>query len=76
MYDYQIVDIHTDDRFPGILYAKVKDDEGDLCVVSATLEYCYHWIERLYKKENSALQNKIGNTNKVEYGYIASPFEE
>lgn len=43
--EYKIVDIRTDSRRPGIIYANIIDENGGLCV-SATLDYCVTWIRR------------------------------
>jgi hypothetical protein len=40
--DWQIKNIHTHARFPGVIYAEVHDDTGMIC--SATLDYCVNKV--------------------------------
>lgn len=41
---YQIVNVRTVSRKPGLIYASVVDSQGQLCV-NATLDYCVDWIK-------------------------------
>lgn len=47
-FPYQIVNIHTNSRKPGVIYAAIVDDRNELCV-SATLDYCMKWIRDKHK---------------------------
>ena len=44
--DYEIVNIHTNTRFPGEVYAKVRGGPDNAIYVNATLDYCCQWIKR------------------------------
>lgn len=48
-FPYQIINIRTNPRKPGIIYAEIVDNENRP-YVSATLEYCIQWIENKYKE--------------------------
>lgn len=49
-YPYTIQNIHTNDRFPGQIYAEVHDENGKL-ICAATLSYCCDRIKEMIKEE-------------------------
>lgn len=48
-FPYQIVNIHTNSRKPGFIYATIVDDRNKLCV-NATLDYCINWIRDKHER--------------------------
>ena len=47
--EYQIVNVCTVARKPGVIYASVTDSQGHVCV-TATLDYCVGWIKQNAEK--------------------------
>jgi hypothetical protein len=46
-----IVNIHTHDRFPGVIYAEVVSASGEI-LISATLDYCAQKVKERFPRGN------------------------
>lgn len=59
---YTITNIHTSDRHPGIIYARLVDENGETCI-AATIEYIIEAIqERGYVVSNYRhISNRLPN---------------
>lgn len=68
-FPYQIIDIRTNPRKPGFIYATLIDDKGNLCV-NATLDYCVKWIE---EKHSELFSSDSDDTSHPGFGPEADP---
>ncbi len=47
-FPYQIINVRTNPRKPGFIYATIVDDKNTLCV-NATLDYCVKWLKNAHE---------------------------
>jgi hypothetical protein len=51
-FPYQITNIRTNSRKPGLIYASIVNENNELCV-NATLDYCIQWIYKMRREKFS-----------------------
>ena len=67
-FPYQITNIHTNTRKPGVIYATIVDDKNQLCA-NATLDYCVKWIKDAHEKSEQDVHPGFGSDADPEQDY-------